>query len=555
MQLILGIEDIEAVVVDDLIANVDGPDDGGIDFVHVDTENRFIVVGQEYIANGKKAHTATAVPRLTKAKGLTSGLQVLLNKPIDEVPERLRSSANKVRSVIGSGAVDTIHIWLVHNLAGSKNMKDELRTAEIAARSASKDNIEVVSLEVSADEIERRYKSLSTPILVNKKFQIDIGEHMIVTAEHWEAITASVPLAWFYDQYKKYGTDLFSANVRDYLGIPKRVNQNINSNIQLTAEKDPANFWVFNNGMTALVHDFGVKNNRLNISGVSILNGAQTTGAISNLPKKPKDTALVQVRFVKCDSGDIINQIRRYNNSQNKIEAPDFRSSDSVQTRLQGEFSSTKINYLSRRGGIEDIVKRKPNTLPSVLAGQILAAFHGRPDIAYHEKTKIWEDDLMYGKYFNEHTQAKHIVLAYALFEAVKNKKALLVKQDKEDKLKDIERDQLTFFRTRGAVFLMISAVANCLETFLGNKIANKFRLEFKNNVSWPEAITIWGPLVEIASQLSSSLQSGFAAGAIREQQANEAIKQFSALIAAVGPSNKTIYNDFASKVIERVKK
>ena len=65
---------------------------------------------------------------------------------------------------------------------------------------------------------------------------------------------------------------------------------------------------------------------------------------------------------------------------------------------------------------LQDIIKRKPNALSSILTGQFLAAFHGRPDIAYHKKTKIWEDDNLYMRYFNEHIGAKHIIFSYSLF-------------------------------------------------------------------------------------------------------------------------------------------
>jgi len=550
LQLFFGIEDIEAIAADDVI--VDGSDDGALDVVHIDTEQRFAVIGQEYVATGSKKTQKNAVAPSSKARGLSSGLSLLISVPIKEVPEKLRSSAIKLREVLRNGEIDAIHIWYVHNLSGSKNVKKELRTAETTARALVKKSVGIRSLEVCAEVIEERYKSISTPILVGDDFVVPVYGGMPIKENDWEAIVVSVPLRWFYAQFQKYGISLFSANVRDYLGISKRIDKNINKGIQETAENDPEHFWIFNNGMTALVHNFKMTGeNTLEIKGISILNGAQTTGAIGNLLKIPNKSALVQVRFVKCSSEKTVIKIKRYNNSQNKIEATDFRSRDLVQKRLQKEFKVTDINYLPRRGGIEDIIKRKPNALPSILAGQVIATLHGRPDVAYHKKTKIWEDDHLYIKYFNESLSAKHIIFAYALFEAVKNKKASIVKKDNNNELKTIEQDQLSFFQTRGSVLLLAAAIANCLELFIDKKIPNKFRLEFRGQKTFDKAIKEWEPLVEIATQLSATLMEGFSKGAIREKQATEAIKKFSVLIATTKKSNEEIFSNFAKETKE----
>jgi hypothetical protein len=68
---------------------------------------------------------------------------------------------------------------------------------------------------------------------------------------------------------------------------------NINNNIKTTAEKHPEHFWIYNNGLTAIVNDYSFveegEQHTLKISGISIVNGAQTTGAIGSLEKIPAD--------------------------------------------------------------------------------------------------------------------------------------------------------------------------------------------------------------------------------------------------------------------------
>ncbi|MCV5927107.1 AIPR family protein, partial [Escherichia coli] len=86
--------------------------------------------------------------------------------------------------------------------------------------------------------------------------------------------------------YKKHRTKIFSANIRDYLGSRKS-DSNINHGIKQTVENDASDFWAFNNGLTVLTHYFSVDGNSVIIQGLSIVNGAQTTGAIGSLKKLP----------------------------------------------------------------------------------------------------------------------------------------------------------------------------------------------------------------------------------------------------------------------------
>ncbi|MEE3918608.1 hypothetical protein V2I01_09160 [Micromonospora sp. BRA006-A] len=73
-------------------------------------------------------------------------------------------------------------------------------------------------------------------------------------------------------------------------------------------------------------------------------------------------------RFVKCDSPAILAEIVRYNNTQNKVEAADFRSKDVVQERLRAEFSEIpEATYRGgRRGGVSDAIERQRTLSPMV---------------------------------------------------------------------------------------------------------------------------------------------------------------------------------------------
>jgi AIPR protein len=441
LKLKFNIEDIVSAGIDSI---TDGPDDKKADLVYLDTELGFAVIIQGYFASQDKAEDPS-----NKASDLNTALTWLLNKPIDQAPERLKTHAEALRRAFKDNEIKNLHIWYVHNLVESDNIKRELDAVELTAFNAISRNfpeyeIEIHSKEVGQNTLEEWYNAISTPILINDNFEIPIEGGYCTEGSDWSSYVTALPIKWFYDKFKEYGAvKLFSANIRDYLGS-RQTDDNINNGIKRTALDDPAHFWVFNNGITALVHNFKeVQENRklkITFEGISIINGAQTSGAVGHLMQVPDDLAKVQVRFIKCTNPDTLYSIVKYNNSQNRIIAPDFRSKEPVQIRLKNEFEKIpNVEYIPRRGGHEDIIKRPVNALYSITAGQALAAFHGTPQIAYHGKTKIWEDNEIYTKYFNEQTKAEHIVFAHSLQVAIETKKIQLKQKSKDQSLLEVE--------------------------------------------------------------------------------------------------------------------
>jgi hypothetical protein len=82
--------------------------------------------------------------------------------------------------------------------------------------------------------------------------------------------------------------------------LRKRSDKNINYGIERTAETRPGDFWAFNNGVTALVSEIIADKNagELAVRGITIVNGAQTTGALAAAASAKG--ARVLARFVQC---------------------------------------------------------------------------------------------------------------------------------------------------------------------------------------------------------------------------------------------------------------
>jgi hypothetical protein len=331
--------------------------------------------------------------------------------------------------------------------------------------------------------------------------------------------------------------------------------------IKRTAENEPENFWVFNNGLTILTHSYSPEPHgeklKLIVKGMSIVNGAQTTGAVGSLKKSPDLKALVPVRFVCTTDPELIYDIIQYNNSQNKVTASDFRSRDSIQKRLRMEVDKIPdAEYQGgRRGSHVDLIKRNPKLLPSYTVGQALAALHQDPVIAYNQKTNIWVSDKLYSQYFNEETTGAHNVFAYSLLRAVEARKLALIERTRRtSSLTVVEQRQLDFFRHRGSTYLLASAIASCLEIFISRRVPNLFRLSFGGSLSPKKAQETWTSIVEAAAPLCSQLEDAFTDGLKNVERVNKAIITFQSLVQATAEANKSIHSEFASKVITKSK-
>ncbi|KPY96176.1 hypothetical protein ALP50_00097 [Pseudomonas syringae pv. spinaceae] len=550
LALRFGVEDLETIAAD---AITDGSDDKKCDMVYINSEEEYAVLAQCYYSTKEKLSAPA-----NKACDLNTGIGWLLQRNIDDVPIRLRSAATEIKSALNQSAIKTLYIWYVHNLPESENVTQELVTVQETASTALQTQfpeckVDIQVVEVGTNTLTDWYEESLSPILVNDSFEVETDGGYTLNGPKWKSYSTAIPAQFLYRAYKKHNTKIFSANIRDYLGS-RSTDSNINNGIRKTVEHDPENFWVFNNGLTILTHSFSVDSkNKLQIKGFSIVNGAQTTGAIGSLSKLPEKSVRVQARFVATTDGDqeLIHKIIQYNNSQNKVEASDFRSTDKFQKRLKFEFESIPdAEYEGgRRGGYADVIRRRANLLPSYTVGQALACFQQEPIVAYNQKTAIWINDRLYSKYFNESTKAAHIVCAYALIRTIDSKKQEVLEKSKKGNLTSQEEQYLSYFRQRGSIFLLASAIVSCLEIFLSRKVPNIYRISFGNKTSPKDAENNWTEIVSVTLPFCAQLNDGLYGGLKNNASVKTVMQTFRSLVQATAGANGEIFKNFSSKI------
>jgi len=158
------------------------------------------------------------------------------------------------------------------------------------------------------------------------------------------------------------GEALFSLNIRNFIG-----NTGTNKKIIETAKEAPSSFFLFNNGISCLCNKLDSYPDRLEVTGLQVINGAQTVKALVNVvnnargvpPQWANGAPKLLVRITEIpggygSSGSMRESITQFNNTQNVIKISDFRSNDPIQLSLRDQFSKLKydgkqVNYQPKR--------------------------------------------------------------------------------------------------------------------------------------------------------------------------------------------------------------
>lgn len=515
LQLHQGIDDIHSVAAESL---TDGGDDKTVDLVHIDPNSGLMIIAQGYTT--KRAVTPEKSAGEQKVRDLNTSIAWLLAGKPELLPARLRPVGRAVHQAFEDGTVKEVQFWYVHNLPESVHAQAELdATARMAAdrlRQTYEDHApeRVLGVEVGVRTLHRWYEGSRSPILVTQDIRLIVDDYFEISNGKWHAVCTAVDAAWLQGLYWEHNNDgenrLFSANVRGFVGVKGRKGA-INSAIRRTVQEQPENLFVLNNGITALTRKVKVAEEpdsdgrrQINLEGLSIVNGAQTTGAVSDETLRGQtESAQVMIRFVVCDEPSLVEEVIRTTNRQLATQPADFRSNDRTQLRLVRDFREELGGIVydgGRRTAPNEITKATPaNRVFAVTAAKALAAFHGEPFVAHNDTGRIWSPEhSLYARLFGEHTTARHILFCYSLQRAVEHAKADFAgKCAKDPKLSGPIRDVHDFFQTRGSIPLVISAVADCMEIILGRGVTDPFALEFPRRPQIPTTIKHWGRVLE----------------------------------------------------------
>lgn len=165
------------------------------------------------------------------------------------------------------------------------------------------------------------------------------------TPGEYDAYLCMIPGDTLARIYDRYGSRMLEGNIRSFLSLRGDVNKQIRNTIL----NKPTMFFAYNNGISATAEavEFGMGPNGPTIvtaTNLQIVNGGQTTASLAlALRKDSADLSVVHVQMKLSvlppeSAAEMIPNIARYANSQNKVNEADFFSNHAYHIRLE-EFS------------------------------------------------------------------------------------------------------------------------------------------------------------------------------------------------------------------------
>ena len=183
--------------------------------------------------------------------------------------------------------------------------------------------------------------------------------------------------------------ELFAWNVRSSLGKTK-VNKDITASIINVDEHKE--FLLFHNGLTLLCQDLEYVENKITISGYSVVNGCQSLTSLHENRARITGDLRLMCRIIKLPPGNALaEKITHHSNNQNPINARDLQSNSSIQRRLQNEF---RLNY---DGEVFYRIKRgegdqAPVNIDNDEAGRLLLAFDLKQPWTCHKSYAVLDE-------------------------------------------------------------------------------------------------------------------------------------------------------------------
>ncbi len=155
----------------------------------------------------------------------------------------------------------------------------------------------------------------------------------------YEAYLCVMPGSLLADIYDLYGTRLLESNIRAFLSTKVSANKGMRK----TIIGEPANFFAFNNGITATAASIERATNGsiTRLVGFQIVNGGQTTATLhSTRAKDHADLSQVYVQMKLTvlpaeQAGDLVPDIAKYANTQTKVSDADLASASHVHRKIE----------------------------------------------------------------------------------------------------------------------------------------------------------------------------------------------------------------------------
>lgn len=347
----------------------DGYHDIGIDAVYNDaSQKKLILVQSKWRKDGNGSVSQE------EANTFIAGIKRVINLDFNGCNEKLAAKQPEITAAIrdmdyqiemlfchtGNQAMDNYALRPIDELLGQVNEDDTIELL-VFAESKLQDIYDYLANGQNSDNI------VLDDVLLNNWGTVDAP---------YKAYYGTIPVAATGEWFNQYGNRLFAKNIRYYKGSTE-----VNQGIKEVLKNEPDKFFYYNNGIKVLCKKIIKKaaysadrnTGHFVLEGVSLVNGAQTTGTIGAVyAEHPDLLSSARVYIQMIDLGEASEeqavQITKLSNTQNKIEGKDFASLDPNQERLRMELSFVGIQYLYKAGAKVDSLERQISLDEAIIA-------------------------------------------------------------------------------------------------------------------------------------------------------------------------------------------
>lgn len=369
-------------------AITDGADDKQIDAIVVndDTQTVYIIQGK-YISGG-------AVDAEPLREVLSSWMQLRDLVRLQTVSnQKLQRKLSEVAKAFEDEYEVCFEFVTTASLTTSAQNDLETFQKQLADISENEDFDAIITV-VDEAELSRRYELALETDNPQINYTIDLSEskYMPVGIAGTQVVIAALPLKECVKIPGIKDGSLFQKNVRQSLGTSNAVNKKIRQTILGDKHKD---FFFFHNGITAICNRLEVNNDKMQLYGLSVVNGCQSLNTILSCSETAKklDETYVLFRFYEIPQRDRADLISINTNSQSAVKPRDLRSNDKRVLNLKRLFEQkySQGYFITKRGEIPPPDKDKNFVIDLSDLGKYLIAWHSqRPNISYGE-TKIFD--------------------------------------------------------------------------------------------------------------------------------------------------------------------
>lgn len=372
---------------------VDGPNDGGIDFIYSDSESMSLI-------QGKSSENLS----VEDIKNIYNKMyETVLNfddKKYEKYSKALVSAYLNAYDEMGDGSNIEFVIFTRTKLS-NENRKEIGEYCE----NPPLNNFTLQLLDISDIEKKRAILFQQQGLIPEDFISLCEPKNMLKYGDNGIIVNINATsLKRLYDKYSSIG--LFSYNLREHIS-QKSVDDGIDKTIKEEREK----FWFYNNGITIGCEDYIPDGTKLKLYNFSIINGAQTTTKIgqSKIIRDDHDFALV-CKVVRAknsfeEDGDFIGKISEASNSQKPIKPRDIKANAIEQKLLQQKSACNKLPLsIEIKRGVRPKNYKKVEKWQRVsneyIAQLIYACIFQKPGAARNSKNKIFSTERIYNQIF-----------------------------------------------------------------------------------------------------------------------------------------------------------